>query len=102
MEYAGVDFDSVKTIDDLSDIFRQPPYDPVNEPRTMYENPVGILEQYRTAERNNYENAAVVFYIDRRFMAEEKKINMMSMWFDEDGNRVARPVRNTDKGDENE
>lgn len=96
MEYADIDFESVKTIDELSDIFRQPPYDPIKDPRTVNENPVGILEQYRTAARNNYENAAQVLYIDRTKMLSEKKIKLKSMWFDEDGNRVPRPIRNAD------
>lgn len=94
--YKDIDFDSVEHIDDLSNIFRQPPYDPANDPRTKNENPVGILEQFRTAERNNYENAAMVLYVDRTKFASEKLVELKSMWFDEDGNRVPRPVRSTD------
>jgi hypothetical protein len=94
--YADIDFDAVATIDDLSDIFRHAPFDPVKHPRTGTENPVGILEQYRLAGRDNYENAAMVIYLDRTAMFSEKKIELKSMWFDEDGNRTVRPVRNTD------
>lgn len=96
MTYANVDFDSVKTIDELSDIFRQPPYDPIKDPRTKNENPVGILEQYRLAPRNNYENAAMVLYADRSRFESENLVEIKSMWFDEDGNRVPRPVRKVD------
>jgi len=94
--YIDVDFDAVTTIDELSDIYRQPPYDPVKFPRTKNENPVGILEQYRTATRDNYENAALVLYVDRTRSELESIVDLKGMWFDEDGNRTVRPVRNTD------
>ena len=94
--YADVDFNAVTTIDELSDIYRQEPYAPDKDPRTENENPVGILEQYRKSTRDNYENAAPVFYVDRTRYKTERIVELKSMWFDEDGNRTERPVRNTD------
>jgi len=94
--YADVDFNAVTTIQDLSEIFKQEPYDPAKDPRTRNENPNGILEQYRQAHRSNYENAAQVFYVDRTLSVSEKRVQLKTMWFDEDGNRTERPVRPAD------
>jgi len=94
--YADVDFDAVTKIDELSDIYRQEPYNPVKWPRTENENPIGILEQYRKSTRDNYENAALVFYVDRTRFESDKIVELKTMWFDEDGNKTERPVRNAD------
>jgi len=94
--YADVDFDAVTKIDELSDIYRQEPYNPVKWPRTENENPIGILEQYRKSTRDNYENAAPVFYVDRTRFESDKIVELKTMWFDEDGNKTERPVRNAD------
>lgn len=94
-EYHKIDFDAVTNIVELAEIFSTGPYKD-NGRTTEQETYAGIIAQYENAPRNNYENAAMVLYIDRNEFFTEKRINLKSMWFDEDGNRVARPVRNTD------
>jgi len=88
--YADVDFDAVTKIDELSDIYRQEPYDPVEWPRTGNENPIGILKQYHESTRDNYENAALVFYVDRTQVESNEIVEIKVMRFDEDGNRIAK------------
>jgi hypothetical protein len=94
-KYEDIDFDSVENIVELAEVFTKGPYD-TQANTTEYESYNGIIEQYNNSTRNNYENAAMVLYVDRRRMLTEKIVDLKSMWFDEDGNRCERPVRKLD------
>lgn len=99
MTYADIDFDAVTTIDQLAEIFNNPPYNPLVDARdTLYETAEGIKQQFDMSPRNNYENAAMVLYIDRT-KQPDGPIEIKSMWFDEAGNKTARPVRSTADGE---
>jgi len=91
-KYDDLDFDSVESIVELAEMYTKGPYQDSGETSST-ESYGGIISQYNNAPRNNYENAAPVFYLDRSGFAPEKKIEMKAMWFDEDGHRVAKPVR---------
>jgi len=93
--YEGLTFENVSNIVELAEVFVTGPYKD-NGLTTEHETYTGIMEQYNNAPRNNYENAAMVMYIDRTRQDSEKIVEMKSMWFDEDGNKTARPVRKPD------
>ena len=97
-KYEDIDFDSVENIVELvelAEVFTKGPYD-TQANTTEYESYNGIIEQYNNSTRNNYENAAMVLYVDRRRMLTEKIVDLKSMWFDEAGLRTARPLRKPD------
>lgn len=96
-KYKDVNFDDVSTVVELAEKFASGPYKDNGSTDTK-ECYAGIITQYENAERNNYENAAQVFYVDRTKMGPPDHIvELKTMWFDEDGNKTARPVRKTNE-----
>lgn len=96
-EYSDIDFDSVKTIDELANIYSEPPYGLVEKcVGSLYESVDGVLTQYKNSTRNNDDNSAFVLYLERNMssfaLINGLHIKIKSMWFDEDGNRVERPI----------
>jgi hypothetical protein len=91
--YEDIDFDAVTNIVELAEIFSTGAYKDQNR-GAKQESYAGIIAQHDSHPRSNYENAAQVLYIDRTRMLTEKIVEMKAMWFDEDGNRTTRPIRN--------
>ena len=98
-EYSDIDFDAVKTIDELANIYSELPYGleiSVGSSLWEYETTDGVLKQYKRSTKNNDDNSAFVMYVERNTsmgdFITEMHVELKSMWFDEDGNRVERPI----------
>lgn len=95
-QYKDISFDHINSVVELAEVYARGPYQD-NGRTNIHECYSGIIAQYDNAERNNYENAAQVLYIDRsRQGPPDYIVELKAMWFDEDGRRTDRPVRNAD------